>query len=370
MLNAPFPFYIKQLGGTELLVGITAAGYSLASLFMRPLAGWMMDNTSRSSLLIWGSLSLILISLLYLIIPVLGIVIALRIISGFLFSGAHTACTTNASDSIPQSRFGEGMGFTGLGNTLATAWGPAVGLIIIASLGFPALFAISVIILLAPALIVRGLSYKTVKHSGSSPEKTEHGFSRLINVHALPASVIMFFASIPYGGVSIFIALYGQYSGLGSGGLFFMLVALGTGSTRLFSGHLADTKGEKPMIIISCGSFLLALLMLIINSTPFYYLAGLFFGLGFGLLFPAMLAMSMRMVPMEKRGSASSTFYCFNDIGNGLGALAAGWLVTIWDYRPMFAVMIIFVILQWLTYSLWASKTPSAFKNYINTKTG
>ncbi|MCL2767841.1 MAG: MFS transporter, partial [Synergistaceae bacterium] len=256
-------------------------------------------------------------------------------------------------------------GFLGLGNTLASALGPALGLAIIAGLNFRALFAISITALLVALFIARKVSYKRVNQPVYLPGCKKQGFFSLFNADALPASVLILLVSIPYGGVSIFIALYGEYFGLGSGGLFFALMATGTGSTRLFSGQIADKRGEKPMVVLGNSSFLLALLSLLCESSVSYYLSGLFFGFGFGLTFPAMHAMAMRVVPPEKRGSASSTFLCSNDIGSGIGGLLAGWLVTIWGYRPMFSVMIIFIILSWLTYVLWASKTPSAFKNYM-----
>ena len=144
MLTASFPFYIIDLGGTELLVGVAAGGFAMAALVMRPLAGWLLDNKSRSQLLMFGTLALLLISLLLYLIPFLAIVMLLRVLSGLLFSGTTTASQTNACDTIPQSRFGEGLGFLGMGNTLATALGPALGLMLIAGFGFPTLFAVSI----------------------------------------------------------------------------------------------------------------------------------------------------------------------------------------------------------------------------------
>ena len=364
MLNAPFSFYIKELGGTEMLVGIAAGGFALTSLLMRPLAGWILDNKSRSIPMIWGLMAVTLITLLYIIFPILGIAIFLRIITGFLFSGVHTSSSTNASDAVPKSRFGEGMGFLGLGNTLASATGPILGLAITASLGFQPLFAISISVLLAAILIARSIQYKTVGQPGKSYNKKFRLLS-LFCPEALPASLVMLFICIPHGGISVFIALYGEFSGLGSGGLYFILLAVGTGSTRLFSGRLADKKGEKPMVFISAASALLAMILLTAESSICYYSAGLFFGIAFGISFPAMLAMSMRLVPLEKRGSASSTFFCSNDIGMGLGSIISGWLVTVLGYRPMFGIMTVFVFVYLLTYILWASKSPSAFKNYL-----
>jgi len=364
MLNASFPFYLIGLGGSELLVGLTAGGFALTSFVMRPIAGWFLDNRSRSGLMIIGTISLFVASLLLLLVPVLAFAVVLRIISGSLFSGSTTASTTNACDAIPQSRFGEGIGFLGLGNTLATAIGPALGLAIIAALGFGHLFGACLAVVIIAALAARGFSFKKVERTGHAFARGKGFFSSLINVDALPAAAVMVFSALPYGGVSVFIALYGEHSGLGSGGLFFALLAVGTGSTRLFSGRIADKRGERPMVTAGNCSLLLALLFLLLDHSVCYYLSGLFFGIGYGVSIPALQSMAMRVAPMEKRGSATSTFHCAYDVSGGLGGPLAGVLVTFFGYRTMFAAMCLCILISFLVYALWASKSPSAFRVY------
>jgi len=364
LLSAPFSFYIIELGGTELLVGIVAGGYAITSLITRPIAGWVLDNRSRKELLIWGLLLLTLASLLFIFVPILGIVVVVRIISGFLFASTSTASTTNVYDSITPRRMGEGLGFLGLGNTLAMALAPALGLAIIAGWGFNLFFSVSVVALLLAILIMKGFPYKKVEKPVKSRERKGKIWSNLISLEALPASVVMLFISVPYGGVSIFIALYGELYGLGSAGLFFTLFAIGTGTTRLVSGRIADKKGEKPMIAAGCSLLLFSLMLLLTANSFCYYTSGFLYGIGSGVLLPTMQAMSMRTVPAEKRGAASSTYQCSYDIASGVGGFIAGWIVTAWGYRPMFAVLSIFLVIAVLVYAFWASKTPSAFKVY------
>ena len=311
-----------------------------------------------------GVIGMAVISVLYLIAPVLSLAVILRLLSGFAFSAAGTACNTNACDIIPKSRFSEGIAFLGLSNTFGSALGPALGLLIMARYGFNAAFVVTALCVLAAVVMAQKLAYKRIPRRVYLPGHNPMKVSELFNASAVPASVLVLYATTGFGGISAFIALYGQLSGLGSGGLFFVLMAAGTGCTRLFSGHLADKKGELPMVWLGNFSFFLGFLLLLVESSSCYYLSGLFFGIGSGLLYPAMQAMAVRTVPPEKRGSASSTFLCSADIGTGLGGLLAGWLVTMWGYRPMFGVLAIFVVLSLLTYTLWASKTPSAFKVY------
>jgi len=365
LLIVVFPLYIKELGGSELTVGLTAGAFAVASIIMRPVAGWILDNKSRGGLLKSGVIVLAVISLLFILAPVLSVAVTLRLLSGFVFSGIGTATNTNAIDIIPKTRFGEGMAFFGLSNTLSSAVGPALGLLVMLHFGFNAAFAMTAALLVLAIGITQSLGYKKIQRRVWVRGWNHLRLSDLFNANALPASILVFYATAGFGGVAAFIALHGQLSGIGSGGMFFLFLAIGTGSTRLFSGQLADKKGERPMVFLGNACFFLGFLLLLFETSAGYHLSGLFFGMGAGLFYPAMQAMAVRIVPEEKRGAASSTFLCFADIGTGLGALTAGILVTLFSYRIMFGAMIVFSVLAVITYVVWASKTPSAFRNYM-----
>jgi len=358
MLQAPFPFYILHLGGNELLIGITAGAVSVAALLVRPFAGWFLDNISRSILLLLGPLVIILSLVLLLTIPVLGIAIMLRIFLGFLFSATSTGSATNAADAIPPQRFGEGIGLLGLGNTLGTALGPMIGLTLIGSLGFEALFIVSAAMMALTFFAARGFKFKKFDKS----QRRTIRFKALFNKDAIPASLVLLLASLPFGGVVIFVALYGEHYGIGQGSWYFVLIAVGSGTARLLGGRLIDRWGEKPMVWFGNACFVLGLVLLVLHTPVAYYLSGLAFGLGFGVMNPAMQAMAMRTIPIEKRGSATSTFQLSHDISGGLGGVLAGWLVTHWGYQVMFGTLIIFVFFSTAVYIFWAAKSKSAFE--------
>jgi len=362
MIHAPFPFYIIHLGGNELIVGITAGVVSIAAMMMRPFAGWFLDNVSRRALFVVGALVIIAASFVLYAVPILAIAILLRILMGFMFSAATTASNTNAADAIPPKRFGEGIGLLGLGNTLGTAFGPMIGLGIMGMFGFPPLFITSAVIMLAAFLVSKVFSFKSIDKANR--KKIE--LKKLLNKDALPASIVLMLASMPFGGVVLFVALYGEQYGIGNGAIYFMLIAVGSGTARLLGGRIIDRRGEKPMVIFGNACFVAALVLLIPHMAVAYYLSGLFFGLGFGVMNPAMQAMAMRIVPTENRGSATSTFQISHDISGGLGGILAGWIVTHWGYAAMFASLIIFVFISYIVYFSWAAKSPSAFGIHKN----
>ena len=360
MLNATFPFYIIHLGGDELLVGIAAAGFAITSLVMRPLSGWILDNKTRGGLLRVGLILLMGVTILYIALPILGVAVAIRIIGGLIFAGVTTSTQTNAADSIPKSRFGEGLGLLGLSNTIATAIAPAIGLMLISGQDFTLLFVVLICVLMIAIFMERGIKYRKVEKKEVKFFNKQNLLS-LFNKDSLPAALVMMLMAAPFGGITAFVALYGEIYGLGFGGIYFILVASGSGISRIALRRVIDRKGEKPMILMGSACVLTGLMMLLLDNTVTYYLAGFLTGSGIGVTIPAMKSMALRIVKPERRGSATATFLCAFDLSGGIGAFTAGAVVTLFGYRMMFASLSLFTIFAFLLYFLWASKTPSAF---------
>ena len=371
MLMSTFPFYVLELGGNVVTVGVVSGLYAFCALLMRPASGWFLDNISRKLLFNISLIGLMAIPVLYILIPVLAAVIIVRCLHGLFWSAASTASNTNACDIIPKSRFGEGMGYFGLTNSIATAIAPAIGLAIMGSLGFTPLFiGCSVMAVLAFLLLSRlklqdGNSIRN-KSGNENPKVT---LSTLFNKDAIPAAMFCFLSSVPGGAISSFIALYAEAEALGNGGVFFTFQAVFAGISRLFSGRIGDSRGEGSLVYISICCFVSGLLLLVFGrSIILFYAAASLIGLGYGISIPSMQAMAVRIVPAERRGSASSTFLCSWDIAWSLGGVLGGILVDIAGYRMMFAVLLAFEVMAVVYYYKWGSKSPSAFRVYQQNK--
>ena len=73
--------------------------------------------------------------------------------------------------------------------------------------------------------------------------------------------------------------------------------------------------------------FSLAVLTLVFFPTPGpMAVASIFYGLGFGSIFPAVQALTLSSVPTERRTAASAVFFICFDLGIGLGTLFLGFL--------------------------------------------
>lgn len=369
MLVATFPFYITELGGNSFVVGMTLTLFSLTSLIMRPLCGWYLDNISRKNIFYFGIFGVILFPILYIAIPVLPFVIFARCLHGFVWSGASTSSNTNVCDIIPKSRFGEGIGFFGLTYSISMALAPAFGLYIMEEWGFrPLFFTVSIIGVLCFILLLPIKLKKIERHKhGKVSAPLSSRLAKLFNRDAVPAAVMAFISSIPYAGTASFVALYAVADGLGSGGLYFTIQAIFAALVRVVSGRISDRRGEAiPLYVGNAANFIALFLLLVIHNPILFYLSALFNGIAIGLTMPAMQTMSLRVVPTEQRGAASSTYLCAFDIGMAVGGIVTGMLVTWFGYRIMFGLMMIPIAAEFLVYYFWASRTKSAFRVAMN----
>lgn len=362
MLVSTFPFFVMHLGGDEAVAGVASGLFSVSSLMMRPVVGWILDNKSRKILLFFGLAGLVLLPVLYAAINIIVLILLLRLFHGIFWASTTTSLNTNASDIIPKEKFGEGMGYFGLTATISLSVAPLIGLTVMDKLGFNALFLSSACIVAVAFILSFNIKVKETT-KGRSPTSVKNIFKNIINKNALPASAVMFLFLMPYGAVTTFIAVYAEQIQIGSGGLFFAVMAISTGIVRIFSGKISDKKGEAPIVYTGVICMAVSLILIANLSSPLtFIISALLFGVGFGGMAPTMQAMAMRTSPPERRGSASSTYLCAFDLGMGLGGVISGYFVRWFGYSHMYKFMIVTLLFSFLVYFFWARKTPSAFK--------
>lgn len=362
VLISTFPFYIKSLGGDEAIAGLAAGMFAIASVVVRPFAGWILDHKGRLVVSIYGIAGMLVLPLTYPAIQVLIVALVVRVIHGVVWSLASTSVSTLACDIIPRSRFGEGMGIFGTGSAISMALGPVLGLYLLECGGYIVMFIISAGFALLSLVIIMatGKNFNLANTLQSKPAKAK---LVVLDKKALPASVTMFLFLIPYGAISTFIALYAVEINIANGGIFFTLMAITTVLMRVMAGRTVDRVGEKPIVIISTVVQLVSLALLALwPGLVSFIISALFFGVGFGMMSPTMQAMAVRTAPPHRRGAASSTYLCAFDCGIGLGGVIAGYLLRFLGYPQMFAIMLLFTLAAVIVYYGWARRGKTRLK--------
>lgn len=358
-----FPYFVEYLGGDSVSIGLATALFSLASIISRPFVGWLVDTKGRCTILVIGLIGMSLIPMGYFLAVGIAFAIVLRTIHGVFHAASSNAASTWVTDIIPRSRMGEGLGMFGLSMALSTALAPAIGLAIMNSLGgvpssfgFKALFGMVALVALLALIIgifIRSRNYTLSSNNLRLNELFEH--------KSIPASITQFFFMIAYGVIEVYVAIYATKNGLLSGGIYFIFIAIATVLTRIILGRVIDRYGEAILVYTGNIAIIFGILLLVfVHTVPCYIISALLLGYSFGAIQPSLQTMAMHSVAPDRRGAASSTFFCAFDLGIALGAFVAGILVKYVGYDWMFLYIGISCVLSLVYYIIFGRNHESS----------
>ena len=342
------PIYIQNNGGSKETVGLALAFLTIAAVIIRPVTGWALDNYGRKLILIIGLLTFLLPTVVYIsIIPIVPLLF-FRLIQGFGWGICSTSHGTVATDVIPPSRLGEGVGFFGLTTSISLAAAPAIGLWLVDTFSFRVLFIISSILTAISLLLAMLIDYPK-RDTPPVPVKLV-----FIERAAFKPSLVMLLVAITYSSLLSFLVLYVLQKGMSTTGLFFTTFAITTLVSRPFAGKLVDRKGRRGYdLVVLSGllSMVAAMLVLAETSTSVHLLiGGILYGIGFGFLQPTMLALAISSVGFAKRGTANATYWTAFDIGIAIGSIFWGIIANSFGYGMMFKLNIIPTIIALVIY--------------------
>ena len=120
--------------------------------------------------------------------------------------------------------------------------------------------------------------------------------------------------------------------------MYFTVVSLAILSTRPFIGRYADRVGHS-RIIVPCLVMVLGVSLLpIADSRPMFVVSALLFGVGFGSVYPLLVALLMHKMPEHRRGATFGALIGAFDTGIGTGSIAIGWMSERYGFSRAFTV--------------------------------
>jgi MFS family permease len=347
------PVYLtKRLGASNSEIGIVMAFYSIATLIIRLFSGWTIDTYGRKTIYLIAYFFFSIFFIGYPLAITLYMFIGFRFLHGLTWGVLTTSSSTIAVDIIPSARRGEGIGIFGLSMTIGMALGPMIAIFIAGTDRYFTLFISAIVISLLGLVLAL-----VVKYPKFTPDKQRRTFyiKNLVEKSSLPISINMMIVQFTYGGVLSFIALYGKEIGIESSGLFFLLLSVGIGFSRVSSGKVFDISGPKQISVVGLIILLIGFPILAFFSNPMgYHVAAVILGLGYGIIMPTFQAMINNLVAPNRRGAANSTFFTSFDIGIGLGMICTGILSERLGFSTTFQIFSL-VILVALTYFVFYS---------------
>lgn len=275
-LNSGTSVYLDHMGQGATLAGVLAAVFSASAAVARIACGPVIDNVGRVVVMLGGALFLLVGTILPALVSNTAVFAVCRVLQGIGFSAATTASATAASDVLPLSRLGEGIGYYGLGQALAMSIGPALALFLVNTdpaenlyLGMSAMAALAVLFTLLCryeknlSRLPETSSYRQRIERGSgaddaaggepaesaepakpaepaAPAKKEGFLKSFFEPRAVPGMLPMLALSPAFGFGIFFMGLYGTSLGYANAGLFYTVSAFAMIAVRLVSKAFMD----------------------------------------------------------------------------------------------------------------------------------
>src|SRR5262245_9355066 len=339
LLLTILPLYVMQeLHGSQSQVGLVAGVFTAAAVLARPRSGRLVDEWGRKAGLSLGAFLFAVCPALFPWATSVSLLLGVRFLHGIGIAAYTTGAGTLVADISPLERRGEAMGYFGVALNMAMAVGPALGAMLLPTLGFAWLFWLS-------AAVASGSFLFTLQLS-EPPRPPQHGRAPLLSREALFPALIMASTTVTFGAVASFLPLLVFEKNLGNPGLFFAVYSVGLIVSRAWAGKLSDRFGRA--VVILPGMVLISVAMGVLafaTSLLHLLIAAVLNGVGYGGVQPTLLALAVDRASPRARGAALATVMGAIDVGIGVSAVGLGlvleWSNFTWTYLCAGAVVLV-----------------------------
>jgi MFS family permease len=325
-------FVTDELGGSRAAVGASVGSFFVAALLFRPSIGRGVDRWGRKPFLVGAPILLVATSLGLLGARSLAAVVLIRFVQGFAGAAYYTAAATVATDLAPEGRRAEIITLFSLFLYGGLALGPALGERLVDE-SFERVWLV--------AAVGAGIAAIATLSVGETRSVRPVAPRRWIGLHpsAIGPGLVLLCAAAGYSAITSFSPLYARSIDLGSSEGLYATFAVTIIGVRIAARRLADRRGRTTVAFPGLVSAALGLALLAAFRVPISAYAGVaFYGAGFALIFPALMALTVDRTAEAERGEALGSFTAFFDLGAGIGSYAVGWIAGSYGFGWGFAL--------------------------------
>lgn len=354
--------------------GFAASVFIVGALIARFLGGGIADRLGRKRCLVVCSGMMTVCTLCYLSGLPFSALFVLRIVHGFFYDIAQTSISSIATEAVPVSRKGEGIGYFILSATLGSAVGPFFGTVMVEYLDYRFLFVFcsaAIVLGFVVSLAVRDSRERRSRtlFSGSIPvtARTATGnsnryarfaLSAFLEYRVLPIACVVALAILAYGAVITYLDSFASEQGMvDAASVFFVVYSIVMFVSRPFVGRTFDRRGDFGVMTADFAAFALGMLCMgFAHDGAVLLVAACLLGFAVGTLNPCGLTLAVQKVPRERLTTANSTFSCLNDATIGFAPVVAGWAISLIGYKGMFLSLVPVVSVAYALYCTFRHK--------------
>lgn len=332
------PLRIEGLGGSESMIGFIMGSALMATILTTPSVGILIDKWGKKWFLAAGGLLISVTTLPFAYIDTLNFLFPLlRVLHGASLSLCFVSAGTLIADVSSPSKRSQAIGIFGMFSIMNFALAPYAGKLIVEAYGFADFFMLDSFIGLAAFLAAL-----PVKEPSVTYERSQTGspfLSVLFRRGVLIAAFALTVAGTGFVSVITFVPVFAGRIGVSSFELFFITYTVAILAVRIFGGWMPDKYGKKRASIPAFFVFSLSILGLGFASNSLsLVIAGIFFGAGHGLFYPAIYALVIDLSPEADRGKAVSICSVAFTLGGMLGVFIYGVVAELAGFRLMFGL--------------------------------
>ncbi len=331
--------YAVNLGAPMTIAATIASIISITALFLRPFSGMLSDKFNRRTVLIISTMLAGICILGYSFSSTPGMMIGIRIVHGIAFAFMGVSNMAFATDYIPVSRMGEGIGWYGLSIIAAQAFGPGLGVYLADNFSYSISFVCSAILCAASVALMFTIPAKRTAGSISKNTIAKKSISDYIEIRILLPAVTLGMFSVVNSLVGNYLKLIASERSIPNIGLFFTVYSVTVFACRPFAGRLQDKRGLS--VVLYPALIITAVSMVLIgkaNSLWIILVAAALKGIGQGTGSPSIQAECIKELGHGKAGVATSTCYIGQDLGMIVGPIAGSFVYNSKGYVGVFYV--------------------------------
>jgi len=332
-ITPAFPRIVEELGISPQAVGSLITVFTLPGVFLTAFLGVLADQFGRKRILVPALLLFAIAGCACAFARDFRLLLLLRFLQGAGAAGLGAMNVTIIGDLYTGQERAAAMGCNSSVLSVGTASYPAIG-------GALATFGWFYPFLLPLAAIPVAVA---VLFSLDSPEPSRPQDFRQYLADAWKVMANRRVAALFLVGTLTFIIYYGSYLAYfpllirGNFGVSLFVVGLivsaasvATALTASQSGRLAGMFSARALIGVSCLLYAVPLVAIPLVSRPWLYLIPVsIFGAAQGINMPSMMALLAELAPMDQRGAMMSVNGMVLRLGQTLGPLVMGAVLTI-----------------------------------------